>query len=92
MENHLKSIYNVPIWKKINMANLIKPGSVKVVTQEGEIQVIISLDLNLNINYDNIKVQAQTILKESEEVKKEDNNWMVPEFFSSDKIEFGKKV
>ena len=42
------------------MAQLIKPGSVKVITENGEVKVSITLDLNINLNSGNIQVSAQS--------------------------------
>lgn len=73
------------------MANLIKPGEVKVVAKNNEILVNIALDLNIKLdgNVTNItldKSQPFSIDKKEEEDKV---NWEVPNF-ESKKINFGK--
>jgi hypothetical protein len=73
------------------MANLIKPGEVKVVAKNNEILVNIALDLNIKLdgNVTNItldKSQPFAIDKKEEEDK---INWEVPNF-ESKKINFGK--
>jgi len=41
------------------MPTLIKPGSVKVVTKEGEIQVSLTLDLNINLNTEGLVLESK---------------------------------
>lgn len=75
------------------MPNLIRPNSVKVITQDGEVQVSITLDLNINLNTEGI-VTAQNIESKKEEKKieepKEETLWAIPDFDSMPKINFGK--
>jgi hypothetical protein len=80
------------------MPNLIRPGSTKVVTQDGEVQISIVLDLNVNLNSDGLHISAKAAQTSSEEVKNksddEDVNWAIPDFSSSkkgNKFKFGKK-
>jgi uncharacterized protein (UPF0333 family) len=72
------------------MANLIKPGEVKVVAKNNEILVNIALDLNIKLdgNVTNITLDKSQpfAIKEEEEDK---INWEVPNF-ESKKINFGK--
>ena len=72
------------------MPNLIRPGSTKVVTQDGEVQISIVLDLNVNLNSDGLHISAKAAQTSSEEVKKknddEDVNWAIPDFSSAKKI------
>lgn len=70
------------------MPALIKPGSVKVITKDGEIQISITLDLNINLNSNGIVVNENVLTKKEEE--KTSSEWMIPEFGSSEKINFGK--
>ena len=42
------------------MPQLIKPGNVKIMTQDGEVQVTIALELTINLNADVINFYAQT--------------------------------
>jgi hypothetical protein len=76
------------------MAARITPGQVKILTQNGEVQVTIVLELNINLNSDGISASVKSI---KEEEKKEDKklpeevaNWEIPSF-ESKKIKFGKK-
>lgn len=78
------------------MGALIKPGNVKVITKEGEIQVSLTLDLNININADGLA----TIKKESSlnsevsttfKAREDKVEWAIPDFEDAPKIDFGKK-
>lgn len=77
------------------MPNLIRPGSTKVVTQDGEVQISITLDLNVNLNSDGLQVSAKASEVSSEKKKKnddEDVNWAIPDFSSAkkgNKVKFG---
>lgn len=81
------------------MASLIKPGSVKVVTKDGEVQVSLTIDLNLNLNAggglstDNGEILINEMSKSSNtQSKKEDKfEWAIPDFEDAPKISFGKK-
>lgn len=78
------------------MASLIKPGSVKIVTKEGEIQVSLTIDLNINVNSEGLPSGVRS-LQLNEEVKvksqesKEKFEWAIPDFEEAPKINFGKK-
>jgi hypothetical protein len=71
------------------MANLINPHSVQVVTKDGEMTVSLKIDVNINLNGTalNIPVEETAKIKAQEDEKVE---WMVPDFKSSKKINFGK--
>jgi hypothetical protein len=76
------------------MANLIKPGDIKVVTKNNELFVNISLELNIkldgnvtNLNLNSDVVQQQAFQKKEEEKVK----WEVPDFSSGNKLNFGKE-
>ena len=72
------------------MANRVTPGSVKILTQEGEVHVLITLELNINLNSDGIQT---VVSKEKTEVKEKDSDiWEIPDFGSSPKINFGKNA
>jgi hypothetical protein len=80
------------------LASLIKPGSVKLVTKDGEIQVSLTIDLNLNINADGSLGSSSTEtsqVNEESKVKsqntKEKFEWAIPDFEDAPKINFGKK-
>ena len=75
------------------MANLIKPGDIKVVTKNNELFVNISLELSIkldgnvtNLNLNSDVVQQQAFQKKEEEKVK----WEVPDFSSGNKLNFGK--
>lgn len=72
------------------MPQLIKPGSVKILTQDGEIQVSISLELTINLNADGLKVDAQTTEVKAQKVEEKSSEWLIPDFGPSQKINFGK--
>jgi len=77
------------------VASLIKPGSVKILTKDGEIQVSLTLDININLNSENINFESKNGEENSikEEIKiKEKIDWVIPEFDGSSKIDFGKKA
>jgi hypothetical protein len=70
------------------MPQLIKPSDVKVTTKDGEVKISISLDLNINLNQNTIDIETSGI----DLAKKEEDQtiWQIPEFNSSEKIDFGK--
>lgn len=81
------------------LANLLKPNTVKVVTQDGELHVTISLELTINLNSDDLKIAVAPthVVSDSSVAKKtvvtNDNPmWEIPDFTSTPKVEFGKKV
>lgn len=69
------------------MAQVIKPNQVKILTQDGEVKVSITLELNINLNTDQIKI-AGTASQEHKIEKEAD--YLVPDF-TSQIIEFGKE-
>ncbi len=71
------------------MANRISPQSVKVITQDGEVHVLITLELNINLNSGGIQTVTSS---EKTEIKKEKESdiWELPDFGNSPKINFGK--
>lgn len=74
------------------MPQLIKPGSVKILTQDGEVQVTIALELTINLNTDGVKVAAETAVgKKQDKSIPEGGDWLVPDFTSSPKLDFGKR-
>lgn len=77
------------------MPQLIKPGSVKVMTQDGEVQVTIALEININLNSDGLQIAAtnnnsQTVV-EKKKFHEDKIDWMIPDFGDSPKVDFGKK-
>lgn len=73
------------------MPQLIKPGTVKIMTNDGEVQVSIALELTINLNTDGVKFSAQVEEQKKEIAKKEKDEWMIPDFGNSQKLDFGKK-
>jgi hypothetical protein len=74
------------------MPQLIKPGSVKILTQDGEVQVSIALELTINLNTDGVKVSAQAVEQKTEKIESpKDSEFMIPDFEYSPKIDFGKR-
>jgi len=80
------------------MANLIQPSQVKVVTNNGEVTVHLTIDLNLNLNQNgSIGVSEDSsdrqVTSFSKPKKKDDDDkvmWEVPDFKPSEKLKFGK--
>jgi hypothetical protein len=75
------------------MANLISPQNVQIVTKDGEMTVTIKLDLNINLNGDLANLTTQTTDTVKQQVnnnKEEEPEWLIPDFASSKKINFGK--
>jgi ribosomal protein L6P/L9E len=76
------------------MAQLIKPNNVKVLTQDNEVKVSISLELTINLNSDGLNVSASSaqISKEpSEKITEDKTDWLIPDFDTAPLINFGKK-
>lgn len=80
------------------MANLIRPGNVKVVTQDGEVQVTIALELTINLNSNGLNVSTGSVEAQANNLSglpkkpKEDKvNWEIPDFGAFPKVDFGKK-
>lgn len=80
------------------MASLIKPGTVKILTKDGEVQVSLSIDLNINLNSQGLSVVAGEVVatevvpsKSGASKKEEKFEWAIPDFEEAPKINFGKK-
>jgi hypothetical protein len=78
------------------MAQLIKPGAVKVLTKEGEVAVTIAIELTVNLNADNLNIKSQVInsqekINNQEEEVKDSSFWEIPDFDLGPKVDFGKK-
>jgi hypothetical protein len=76
------------------MAQLIKPGDIKVVTKNNEILVNIALELNIKLDgsVTNLNVGVSDVPISALQKKEEDKvNWAIPDFSSSNKIKFGKE-
>lgn len=81
------------------MAQLLKPNTVKVVTQDGELHVTISLELTINLNSDNLQINAvpthvvpQAEKSAAKQQIKDEPMWEIPDFAPMPKVEFGKKA
>ena len=75
------------------MAQLIKPSSVKVISQEGEVKVTIALELTINLNSDGLKVSGAPEAGKAERRKDSEDKvlWEIPDFGPVPKLGFGKK-
>ena len=80
------------------MANLIRPNSVKVVTQDGEVQVTIALELTINLNANGLDVSAKSATTQdvnyvpaAKKPKEDKIEWEIPDFGAFPKVDFGKK-
>ncbi len=78
------------------MPQATKPQTVTVNTQDGEVSIRLTIDLNLNVNglvSANVAAVSQgpEALVQKEKVETKDTEWIIPDFASStEKIEFGK--
>lgn len=83
--SYFKLIYNF-------MANLIKPGEVKLVTKNNEVFVNISLELNIKLdgNITSLGIDAKAAQTQSNKIEEEKVNWEIPDFSSGGKLNFGK--
>lgn len=74
------------------MANLIKPGEVKLVTKNNEVFVNISLELNIKLdgNITSLGIDAKAAQTQSNKIEEEKVNWEIPDFSSGGKLNFGK--
>ena len=81
------------------MAQLIKPNTVKVLSQDGEVKMTIALELTINLNSDGLKVSAAAredcgddfVEKTKLKTKEDKTVWEIPEFGPVSKVDFGKK-
>lgn len=78
------------------MPNLIKQGEARVITKNGEVFVNISLELTIKLDGTNFQALASGFPGGSSregsvaEPQQEKVNWEIPDFSSSNKIQFGK--
>jgi hypothetical protein len=72
------------------MANLINPSGVQVVTKDGEMTVNLKIDLNINLNGTAVNIPINETAKVKSMDEDDKVEWMVPDFTSSKKINFGK--
>jgi len=71
------------------MPQLIKPGTVKIMTKEGEVQVSIILELNINLNTDSVKVVSHTVEKRRRSLKKMSGRFLTLELHLNSTLEKG---
>lgn len=64
------------------MVQRIKHGDVRIITREGEIKIV--LELNINISTDGVSASISN--------KEDKEEWVVPDFNSTEKIPFGKEA
>jgi hypothetical protein len=73
------------------MPYLIKQGDTKIITKEGEIFVNIALELNIKLDGQNLQIGLNPNSQSTKQnVNEEKVNWEIPDFSSSNKINFGK--
>lgn len=75
----------------------VSPKNVTIVTKDGELQISLTLDININLNNGEFFTEKSLIKKE--ENKKEiieelsvEEKYIIPDFSSSPKINFGEKL
>ena len=79
-------------FQEVNMPQLIKQNDIKIVTKDGEVKISISLDLNINLgevsgSIGSLKNNEEKIINKKEEDKVQ---WAIPDFVTTEKINFGK--
>lgn len=67
----------------------MQTNQIQTITKEGEVKLIIDLTLNLNLNSKEITSTNEKIIEIKEEEKKFDD-WEIPDFTGTEKINFGK--
>jgi hypothetical protein len=72
------------------MPKLIRPGEVRVVTQDGEVHVHVTIDLNLTLHTDGRVAVAATA--SAAEPEKAESPWLLPDLDALPKVAFGKKI
>ena len=78
------------------MAQLVKPGEVKIITRDGELLISLQIDLNINLNQSGSVVveggvqATHTNVTNNSTVENEDSSWLIPDFKPAEKIKFGK--
>lgn len=76
------------------MAQLIKPGDIKVITKNNELFVNISLELNIKLdgNVTNLNVGSSNSTS-TNKIEEEKVDWVIPDFTSGvGKLSFGKET
>jgi len=72
------------------MVQLLQPQQVKIVTKDGECKISLTIDLNINLNQIEGLVK-QGIKKEYEPDDEDKVNFVIPDFGSGAKVDFGKQ-
>ena len=70
------------------MPNLIKQGEARVITKNGEVFVNIALELSIKLDGSSIQISNGSSIENKKQEEK--INWEIPDFESSNKIQFGK--
>jgi indole-3-glycerol phosphate synthase len=76
------------------MVQRIRKQDIKVTTQQGEVDLNITLEINLNLNTEGMIVSASGVEAKAKKIKKEEKEespYLVPDF-TMGKVDFGKKV
>jgi hypothetical protein len=77
------------------VGNRIGPSEIKVVTQDGEVQITLRLDLNINLNTGGLLIEAAVdkpkavIPPPFDSQEEEKTKWAIPEFGKMGKVKFG---
>ena len=75
------------------MGSLIKPGEIKIVTQNNELLVNIALESNIKLdgNITNLNISSE-VPGNNDKVNTDNEkvSWAIPDFTSGNKINFGK--
>lgn len=76
------------------MVGVVKPT--KILTKDGECEISISIELNINLNNNipvvDTKITTQQVETPKTSVKKEEDNWVIPDFTNLKKVQFGKEI
>jgi hypothetical protein len=77
------------------MPQRITPSKIVTVSQDGEVHITITLELNINLNTSGVvQVAAQQSDEQVKKAEKEDDevDWEIPEFSPVSDFQFGKDV
>jgi hypothetical protein len=85
----IKKIINYFLLVYKFMANLIKPGEVKLVTKNNEVFVNISLELNIKLDGNITSLGIDAKASKPNKIEEEKVSWEIPDF-SPSKIDFGR--
>lgn len=77
------------------MPQRISPAKIRTqtITQDGEVHLLITLDINLNLNSDGINVSVKSGNSVTEEIVDDNKiHYPIPDFSSSSGLNFGKNL